>query len=86
MIKGKGFLIKMALKDWKKTYDSKKLIIYKHKEKGLFIEIEDISGKPFKNNAWYVTGKYEDGYSFLSSATDGKTRALEIAKSYMRSH
>ena len=76
----------MAMKDWRKTYDAKDLVIFKNEKKNLTIELEDISGSPFEKNAWNVTGTYEDGAKFLHSGTKGKTNALKIAKNYMRTH
>ena len=68
----------MATKDWRRTYNGKELIVFKKEDdsENRFIEIEDISGKPFVKNTWAVTGRYKDGGKFIQSTFNGKRQAI----------
>lgn len=73
----------MALKDWKKTENSKSYIKFYHKTKELIIRID-----LFKPEKYGYTVNISDFREYTLEHKDFKTKsqALKYARSYMRKH
>ena len=68
----------MALKDWKKIFDSEFTIIYQKDAQQIVLGYDVKSSKWFYQNA--------SDYSISSFAPLTKAKALRFARAYMRSH
>ena len=68
------------IKDWKKTYDKNKTIIWKNMKIGETISI----GHYFANSS-YVGGSWRM-FPFGKKEFKNKSQAIKFARSYMRKH